>query len=542
MIGYAANHGRFSPKIDRSEVFNERIKRKEEPEDLAAQGVTDPKKIREAEEKAKARKTNTLYGIIAGVFVLVAALLLVYNSGVLQRNATAVTINGEKYTVGQVEYFYANVKSNILNSGYASLYGVDTSKSLDDQVMSDTAKALMQVEDEGDVTWGQFLRDYAVDQLTTVVLTAKEAEANGMGADDHTEEEVANTMAQVESYAKQNGYSTKDYLKLIYGKSMTVGTFKEMVKLTDIASHYQSHYSEELSYTTADLEAYYQENQSTFDVADYESLYFKGTADSTTDADGNTVAATDEENAAAKAQAESDAAAVLARVQAGESLENVAKDYESATFSHTESGSNSGDDMGTWLFDSARVDGDSTVITTDSGSRVLVFHSAGRQDYATKDVRHILFMVNKSDLDSTSETYDADLQARQDEAKAKAEDALAQWKAGDATEDSFAALANELSEDGGSNTNGGLYTEIYKGQMVTEFNDWCFDASRQAGDTGIVYNENTGYHVMYFVGDDIPYWQVQADSALRSRDTSAWLEELLASATVEQGSGMKNLA
>ena len=515
---------------------------KKSRQDLAAQGVTDPKKIREAEEKAKARKTNTLYGIIAGVFVLVAALLLVYNSGVLQRNATAVTINGEKYTVGQVEYFYANVKSNILNSGYASLYGVDTSKSLDDQVMSDTAKALMQVEDEGDVTWGQFLRDYAVDQLTTVVLTAKEAEANGMGADDHTEEEVANTMAQVESYAKQNGYSTKDYLKLIYGKSMTVGTFKEMVKLTDIASHYQSHYSEELSYTTADLEAYYQENQSTFDVADYESLYFKGTADSTTDADGNTVAATDEENAAAKAQAESDAAAVLARVQAGESLEDVAKDYESATFSHTESGSNSGDDMGTWLFDSARVDGDSTVITTDSGSRVLVFHSAGRQDYATKDVRHILFMVNKSDLDSTSETYDADLQARQDEAKAKAEDALAQWKAGDATEDSFAALANELSEDGGSNTNGGLYTEIYKGQMVTEFNDWCFDASRQAGDTGIVYNENTGYHVMYFVGDDIPYWQVQADSALRSRDTSAWLEELLASATVEQGSGMKNLA
>ena len=534
--------GVFRPKSIGVKYSMSASREKKSRQDLAAQGVTDPKKIREAEEKAKARKTNTLYGVIAGVFVLAAALLLVYNSGVLQRNATAVTINGEKYTVGQVEYFYANVKSNILNSGYASLYGVDTSKSLDDQVMSDTAKTLMQVEDEGDVTWGQFLRDYAVDQLTTVVLTAKEAEANGMGADDHTEEEVANTMTQVESYAKQNGYSTKDYLKLIYGKSMTVGTFKEMVKLTDIASHYQSHYAEELSYTTADLEAYYQENQSTFDVADYESLYFKGTADSTTDADGNTVAATDEENAAAKAQAESDAAAVLARVQAGESLEDVAKDYESATFSHTESGSNSGDDMGTWLFDSARVDGDSTVITTDSGSRVLVFHSAGRQDYATKDVRHILFMVNKNDLDSTSETYDADLQARQDEAKAKAEDALAQWKAGDATEDSFAALANELSEDGGSNTNGGLYTEIYKGQMVTEFNDWCFDSSRQAGDTGIIYNENTGYHVMYFVGDDIPYWQVQVDSALRSRDTSAWLEELLASATVEQGSGMKNLA
>ena len=42
-------------------------------QDLAAQGITDPKKIREAEEKAKARKSNILYGVIAGVFVLVAA-------------------------------------------------------------------------------------------------------------------------------------------------------------------------------------------------------------------------------------------------------------------------------------------------------------------------------------------------------------------------------------------------------------------------------------------------------------------------------------
>ena len=45
-------------------------------QDLAAQGITDPKLIREAEERAKARKTNTLYGIIAAVFVVVAAVVL----------------------------------------------------------------------------------------------------------------------------------------------------------------------------------------------------------------------------------------------------------------------------------------------------------------------------------------------------------------------------------------------------------------------------------------------------------------------------------
>ena len=301
-------------------------------QDLAAQGVTDPKKIREAEEKAKARKNNILYGVIAGVFVIVAAVLLVYNSGVLQRSATAVTINGEKYTAGQVEYFYANVKSSLVKSSYASFYGIDTSKSLDQQVVSDTMKTALGIEDEGDVTWEQYVRDTAVKQLAMYVLTAQEAEANGMGADEHTQEELDATMEELNAAAKQNGYSTKTYLKLIYGKNMTVDTFKEMVQLVDVATHYQSHYAEELTYTVSDLETYYQGNKSSFDVASYESLYFKGTADSTKDDDGNTVEPTDEENAAAKAKAESDAAAVLARVQGGEALEDVAKDYESASY------------------------------------------------------------------------------------------------------------------------------------------------------------------------------------------------------------------
>lgn len=175
-----------------------------------------------------------------------------YNSGVLQRSATAVTINGEKYTAGQVEYFYANVKSSLVKSSYASFYGIDTSKSLDQQVVSDTMKTALGIEDEGDVTWEQYVRDTAVKQLAMYVLTAQEAEANGMGADEHTQEELDATMEELNAAAKQNGYSTKTYLKLIYGKNMTVDTFKEMVQLVDVATHYQSHYAEELTYTVSD--------------------------------------------------------------------------------------------------------------------------------------------------------------------------------------------------------------------------------------------------------------------------------------------------
>ena len=61
--------------------------------------------------------------------------------------------------------------------------------------------------------------------------------------------------------------------------------------------------------------------------------------------------------------------------------------------------------------------------------------------------------------------------AEKEAAKQKAEEILDEWMSGDATEDSFAALANEKSDDG-NGTTGGLYENVYPGQMVSSFNDW----------------------------------------------------------------------
>ena len=173
-----------------------------------------------------------------------------------------------------------------------------------------------------------------------------------------------------------------------------------------------------------------------------------------------------------------------------------------------------------------------------------MFHSRTRNDYNTVDVRHILFKVDTTGLDSKAEDYQAKLEELKAGKKQEAENALQAWKDGDATEASFAALANELSDDTGSNTNGGLYKQVYKGQMVSEFNDWCFDESRKAGDTGIVANAATGssyigYHVMYFVGTDDPYWMVQVRKAMMNKAYSEWSANLVKDITATENSGMK---
>ena len=63
-------------------------------------------------------------------------------------------------------------------------------------------------------------------------------------------------------------------------------------------------------------------------------------------------------------------------------------------------------------------------------------------------------------------------------------------------------MANTYSEDGGSNTIGGLYEAIDPfSSYVPEFLSWAVDGSRQVGDTDIV-KTTYGYHIMYFVGGE----------------------------------------
>ena len=60
-----------------------------------------------------------------------------------------------------------------------------------------------------------------------------------------------------------------------------------------------------------------------------------------------------------------------------------------------------------------------------------------------------------------------------------------------------------------------MISNVLKGQMVTSFNDWIYDESRKAGDSGMV--ESTyGQHIIYFVGNGDPAWKAQTKSTLTS--------------------------
>lgn len=151
-------------------------------------------------------------------------------------------------------------------------------------------------------------------------------------------------------------------------------------------------------------------------------------------------------------------------------------------------------------------------------------------DAKTVAVRHVLITPEGGTTDATTgtTTYTDEEWAA---AEAEAQRLLEEWLAGEATEDTFAELANTYSTDPGSNTTGGLYTGVAEGDMVTEFNDWCFDEVRVVGDYGLV-KTTYGWHIMYFSGETY-VWYATAEEDLLYERINTLMDEAIAKYALE---------
>ena len=184
------------------------------------------------------------------------------------------------------------------------------------------------------------------------------------------------------------------------------------------------------------------------------------------------------------------------------------------------------------VFENATGEGDKKTV---NGFYVVRYQSENDNRFVMKNVRHILVSFKHLKADGTvdsSNTSSTYTDAEKEAAKKEADQLLADWLAGEATEESFSKLATEKTGDTASKESGGLYENVYPGQMVEAFEDWCYDAERKTGDYGIV--ETTyGYHIMYFVGEtEQTYLDYMLTETMRSEDTKAWYDDLVEKMTI----------
>lgn len=501
---------------------------KKNRQDLSGSDWSNPKTAREAQQRKEEKRTNILYGTIGVVFLIVAIIAVIWKSNIIPKMATAATINGEKYTAAEVNYYFQNYYTNWVNQNYyyLSYIGLDTTADLRDQTYSD------------DQSWFDFFMEQTLDYMTSVQALNDAAAEEGFTWDDEMQADYDSSLEALKSTASSYGYTEKQYLGMIYGSTMTEKVYQEQLKRSLLAQYYSQDHQDNLTYTEDELTAAYNEDPNAYDQVSYQYVRISGAA-ATTDEDGNEIEVTDEMTAQAMADAKATADQLYADWQAGGDLEQLADDAGLSVTS-AEAGTYSDSVVMNWLFDSARQAGDTAVLEdTDGSAYYVVGFNERLHDYHPINVRHILIQPEDSELSSDDEGYEADVEAKDAEAKQKAEDLLSQWKAGEATEDSFAELAKENSTDSNA-AQGGLYEDVTLGTMVSEFEDWCFDPARQSGDTGIV-KTTYGYHIMYFVGTaPETYWELQVTNAFKSDDMATWSEEKVEGYTAEQSSfGMR---
>ena len=502
---------------------------------LADQELSE-KQIKARQEAAQAKRNTVIYTVIGVVCAVLAAALLIWNSGIIRNRAAAVTIGGESYSVGDVQYYY----NQVLNQYYMyAQYGIDPG--------FDFGVALEEqmYDAENDITWHDQILDEAVNAMAETKVLAAKAEAEGVKLSEEGKHEIEHAMQDLLAASARNGFSTvNSYLKAAFGSAMTKGKYEKALEENQLAYEYQVAHAETLTYTEEEMETYYTEHKSDFDLYDYNYAFFKAAvpeeAEEVEDEEAKK-AATEAAMKAAQEQAEALKTALNSKTFAA-AVEQYAEDKNVTTSEDRGmSGAYLDSAYAQWVQEEARKAGDATVMVDsgETGYFVVEYVGRGRNEEISGDVRHIL-VAAEQDEGATAPT-DAQYEA----AKEKAEALLEQWKNGAATEETFAELAKAESADPGSAENGGLYEGVSSASgFIADFANWAVAPERKAGDTDLV--KNTGsttkdWHIMYFVGQNSPVWQLEVESVMANEDSMEWLEGLVEAAEVTKLDALKDV-
>ena len=529
-------------------------------------------------QAAAAQETKKLKRYTLGFWVVIILVVCLFVGAVVSnplqnvmyRNTKAIKVGDHVLSSVDVNYYYMDAISayqqeiydqyySMLGSSWSYLLGFDTTKPLNEQIL----------DEETGTTWADSFMEEAKITIKSTYALYDAAVKNGHQLTEDELKSIDNIIKTQDLYAAYYGYDTLDaYLRANYGTGANEESYRNYRTVSAMANSYLSAYAESLNYTAQDLldfqaKAPYEYNSYTYATYYLNVTSFREGGTTTKDENGKeTTTYSDEEKAAAVKAAEEMANQLASGEyetleQFDEAIKALSINAENKNAASTQYNDVLYASVSTlfrdWLIGKVegegedaeptfveRKEGEITVIANKSGSGenevingyyVVRFGGMTDNAFAMKDVRHVLIKFEGGTTDSTTGevTYSS---AEKAAALKKAEQLLQEWKdAGDLSEESFAELAKEHSKDNAEA--GGLYEKVYPGQMVTNFNDWLYDADRKVGDTGVVESDY-GFHIMFFVGDnEQTFRDYMITNMKRNDDVGNWHNELMNSITLE---------
>jgi len=524
------------------------------------------KQLTEKKEAKKLKVYTTVFVTVLAVIIVaavaIAGISSYNNSGIRERNTVALTVGDHQLSNAELSYYYMDIVNSTYSSWtsaygqYASMYamlsGLDFATPLDQQPYSM----------DPSITWADYFVNNAIENAKSTYALYDAAVASGRTLTESELSDIELTLSNNDVIAAYNNLTDGEaYLKAIYGPGAETETYKEYLTVSTLASAYYNDYMDSLSFTEDDYKAHAAGRENEYNSYAYTYYYLPGAdfrTGGTADADG-TVTYTEEEIAAGLAEAKK-AAEKLAASENALALEKAFAAYDkaegSSAYSITMPGQlyteiTAGAAVQEWLSDSSRqvgefgvvpsetvsTDANGTEVTTTTGYYVVHFQGEYDNNETMVDVRHILVQFEGGTTGEDGKTVytEAEKQAAYDEALTIYND----WKDGEATEDTFATLALDHSDDTGSSMNGGLIEDVKPREMVSAFDAWCFDETRKAGDVELVETEY-GWHVIYFVDHcDYSYRNFMIQQELVAEDTAAWYSGIVDAAVSTVGNTSK---
>lgn len=380
------------------------------------------------------------------------------DAAMLAAKDTVVATMGEhKLTNGQLQVYYWMGVMDFMNyyGSYASYFGLDVSKPLDQQIY----------DEKTGQSWQQYFLQAALESWQQDQALSLEADKNGFELTAEYQEYLDGLYDTLQESATKNEFeSVEAMLQQDMGVAADFESYKYYLERYYKGNLYYNDNYTKVEVTQEEIEEYFTENESslksnygvtkesgTVSGMQYIMFYPEGATSETLYTNTFDQAAWD--TALAKAQA-----ALDSWVAGGTTEEAFAQLIKDATQADNTSGSG----------------GNANGLVPYFASEV--------------DVRHILLQPE----DDTDEAWET--------CRKQAQALLDSWVAGGATEEAFAQLAKEYTADSNGDK-GGIYENVTKDEMVEEFDTWIFDASRKYGDYGLV-KTTYGYHLMFFVHGD----------------------------------------
>ena len=226
-----------------------------------------------AQKEASTTRLYTAAFIIVLVVLLAIAIFVgvnqtVKSSGYQERHTVAVQIGDHTLSNAELNYYFFDAVNTFYSSygSYASMFGLDTSKPLDQQV----------TDEESGRTWADDFLESAKETARNVYAMSDAAEAAGFTLPEDKAAELEQNLASIDTYAKLYGFqSGKAYLKAMYGNGATEEGFREYSTRSALADAYYANYSDSLTYTDDQIAAADIDGDGSVDSTDvYYILYY----------------------------------------------------------------------------------------------------------------------------------------------------------------------------------------------------------------------------------------------------------------------------